>query len=94
MSGSAIEDIRATWGCRRVFSPGAAKLILIFRSRVKPKNQKYFAFAVRQISGLNLPVSPGKRGGSRSSRNARWDAVDVDVPTTNGTEAYGEVVWS
>ena len=77
----------------RVF-PGVAKLILIFRSRVKPKNQKYFAFVVGQISGLNLPVSPDKRGGSRSSRNARWDAVDVDVPTTNGTEAYGEVVWS
>jgi hypothetical protein len=70
------------------------KSILIFRSRVKPKNQKYSAFAVGQISGLNPPVSPDKRGGSRSSRNARWDAMDADVPTTNGIEAYGEVVWS
>ena len=33
------------------------------------------------------------RGGSRSSRYVRWDAVDADVLTTNGTEAYGEVVW-
>jgi hypothetical protein len=28
------------------------------------KNQKYFAFAVGQISDLILPVSPDKRGGS------------------------------
>ena len=26
--------------------------------------------------------------------NVRWDAVDVEVPTTNGAEAYGEDVWS
>jgi hypothetical protein len=26
--------------------------------------------------------------------NARWDAVDADVPITNGADAYGEVVWS
>jgi hypothetical protein len=26
-------------------------------------------------------VLPGKRGGSRSSRNARWDAVDADAMT-------------
>jgi hypothetical protein len=70
------------------------KSLRIFRNRVKPRNQKYFAFVAGQISDLNLPVSPDKRGGSRSSRNARWDAVDVDVPLTNGTEAYGEVVWS
>jgi hypothetical protein len=70
------------------------KSLRIFRNSVKPKNQKYSAFAVGQISDLILPVSPDKRGGSRSSRNARWDAVDVDVSLTNGTETYGEVVWS
>jgi len=26
--------------------------------------------------------------------SAGWDAVDAEVPLTNGTEAYGEVVWS
>jgi hypothetical protein len=26
--------------------------------------------------------------------NVRWDAVDADVPITNGADAYGEVVWS
>jgi hypothetical protein len=45
------------------------------------------------ISGKNIPllfsrksvhscaVLPGKRGGSRSSRNARWDAVDAEAMT-------------
>jgi hypothetical protein len=27
-------------------------------------------------------------------RDARWDAVDAEVPVTNGAEADGEVVWS
>ena len=35
-----------------------------------------------------------QRGGSRSSRNAGRDAVDADVPITNGADAYGETVWS
>jgi len=35
-----------------------------------------------------------KRGVSRSSRNAKRDAVDADVSTTNDTNADGEVVWS
>ena len=26
--------------------------------------------------------------------NVRWDAVDADVPITNGAGAYGEGVWS
>jgi hypothetical protein len=26
--------------------------------------------------------------------NVRWDAVDADVPITNGADAYGEGVWS
>jgi len=51
------------------------KSLLIFRNRVKPQHQKYSSFAVGQISDLNLPVSPDKRGGSRSSRTCggmRW----------------------
>jgi hypothetical protein len=34
------------------------------------------------------------RGVSRSSRTLVRDAVDADVPKTNGAEADGEVVWS
>ena len=40
------------------------------------------------------PVPTRQEGRSRSSRNAGRDAVDADVPLTNGTEADGEVVWS
>jgi hypothetical protein len=61
---------------------------------VQCARQKYSSCRVGQISDLNPPVSPDKRGGSRSSRNARWDAVDADAPLTNGTDADGEVVWS
>ncbi len=60
------------------------KSLLIFRNRVKPKNQKYFAFAVGQISGMNLPILSHQEGRSRSSRNAGQGAVDADAPLTNG----------
>jgi len=36
------------------------KSILIFRSHVKPENQKYFARHVGQISGITLRVSPAR----------------------------------
>jgi hypothetical protein len=34
------------------------KSFLIFRNRVKPGNQKYSAFVLRQIIGITPPVSP------------------------------------
>jgi hypothetical protein len=41
------------------------------------------------------PVSRGKRGGSRSSRTLRWDAVDAGFGDRRTPErADGEVVWS
>jgi hypothetical protein len=55
---------------------------------------------------INIPLNPsGKsalstrpfrptRGALAIVTNARRDAVDADVHLTNGTEAYGEVVWS
>ncbi|WMT72003.1 hypothetical protein [Bradyrhizobium sp. Ash2021] len=55
------------------------KSLRIFRNCVKPKNQKYSASAVGQISGMNPLVSPDKRGGSRVVTNARWDAVDAKL---------------
>jgi hypothetical protein len=43
----------------------------------QPLAQKYFAFGVGQITDLNPRVSRRMRGGSRSSRTLRWDAVDA-----------------
>jgi|HubBroStandDraft_6_1064221.scaffolds.fasta_scaffold1100996_1 hypothetical protein len=37
---------------------------------------------------------PSHRGALRNVINAGRDAVDADVPTTDGTEADGEDVWS
>jgi hypothetical protein len=34
------------------------KSLLIFRNRVKPKNQKYSTFVLTQISRITPPVSP------------------------------------
>ena len=56
---------------------------------------KIFRFPRRANQRYQLaPSRPDKRGGSRSSRNAGRDAVDADVPLTNGADAYGEDVWS
>ena len=38
---------------------------------VQPRLKKYSASVVGQITGLTTPVSPDKRGGSRSSRTLR-----------------------
>jgi hypothetical protein len=69
------------------------KSLLIFRNRVKPRNKKYFAFAVGQISGMNLPVSPDKRG-ARDRHERAVGCGGREGALTNGAGAYGEVVWS
>ena len=49
--------------------------------RVQSLAKKYSAFGVGQITGLNPRVSRRMRGGSRSSRTLRWDAVDAGAAT-------------
>ena len=61
---------------------------------VQSLREKFSAFPVGQITFTKSPVPSLKRGGSRSSRNARRDAVDAAAPLTNGAKADGEVVWS
>ena len=70
------------------------KSFLIFGICVKPQNQKYSASVVGQISSMNLPVSSLHEGRIAIVTDVGWDAVDADVPITNGADAYGEVVWS
>src|SRR5947207_3378363 len=48
------------------------RLMLIGYNCSSPSHPKQF---------IPLPVLPDKRGGSRSSRNARWDAVDAMAAT-------------
>src|SRR5258705_7569989 len=72
------------------------KSLLIFRNRVKPRNQKYSAFAVGQISARTSAVLPTEGrahvnergagcGGSGSVRRAI-------ASRTNDADAYGQVV--
>jgi hypothetical protein len=61
---------------------------------VQPRLQKYFLFTAdpNHFIYLRRPVSP--EGRLAIVTDAGRDAVDVDVPITNGAEADGEVVWS
>src|SRR6185503_3251190 len=50
------------------------KSLLIFRNRVKPRNQKYSAFVLTQITGITPLVSRQMRGvGHRHERAVRCD---------------------
>jgi hypothetical protein len=62
---------------------------------VQSSRVKIFRFTerVKQLYVRRCPV-PLKGALARSSRTLERDAVDADVPLTNGTEADGEVVWS
>ena len=65
-------QIRA-FGLRQINPTG--KSLLIFRNRVKPRNQKYSAFAVGQISARTSAVLPTE--GRAHVTNAERDAVDA-----------------
>src|SRR5258708_12417930 len=65
-------QIRAS-GLRQISPTG--KSLLIFRNRVKPRNQKYSAFAVGQISARTSAVLPTE--GRAHVTNAERDAVDA-----------------
>jgi hypothetical protein len=61
---------------------------------VQPLAQKYSASLLVQITFLFAAVPSHSEGRFAIVTNAGRDAVDADVPLTNGVDAYGEVVWS
>ena len=64
----------------------------ISNSAVQSHLQKYFRFRIAQITSTSAAVlSP--RGALAIVTNAGQDAMDADVPLTNGMNADGEVVW-
>jgi hypothetical protein len=62
------------FGLRQINPTG--KSLLIFRNRVKPRNQKYSCFRSTQISFISSPSRP-ERGALRNVINAGRDAVDA-----------------
>jgi hypothetical protein len=58
----------------------SGKSLLIFRNDVKPRNEKYSAFHVGQITGISSPVSRPQEGRIMIV-TTRWmrDAVDAFV---------------
>jgi hypothetical protein len=61
---------------------------------VEAHRKKYFGSASPQITGISITVSSHPKGRLAIVTNAGRDAVDVDVPITNGADADGEDVWS
>ncbi len=74
-----IQQICPTGKSPKTLSRHFNENILIFRSRK---------------SGIYVCRPAPQRGGSRSSRNAGWDAMDAGSAQDGRTGAYGEVVWS
>jgi hypothetical protein len=56
------------------------KSLLISRNRVKPKNQKYFAFAVRQIKTTSIAILSREEGRIAIVTDVGQGAVDAAVP--------------
>jgi hypothetical protein len=52
------------------------------------------ASPLTQIISISMVSRPTHKGRIMIVANAGRDAVDAEVPTTNGAEADGEVVWS
>jgi hypothetical protein len=80
--------------CRAEKGPDGQITWAIYRPSVQPSSKKYSDFQKPQISPYIRRLVPTR--GALRGRHGRWarDAVDVEVPLTNGTDADGEVVWS
>jgi hypothetical protein len=55
--------------------------------------EKYCASPLPQITSTSRAVSSHQEGRLAIVTNAGRDAMDADVLRTNGTDAYGEIVW-
>jgi hypothetical protein len=67
------------------------KSLLIFRNRVKPRNQKYFPSRLTQISNISPASYPTE--GRAHVTDAGRDAMDVgSARDERGLLAYGQVV--
>src|SRR5258707_7908082 len=85
------------FGLRQINPTG--KSLLIFRNRVKPRNQKYSAFAAGQISARTSAIPCPQEGRFAIVTDAgcgmRWTRqrqARANASRTNDAEAYGQVV--
>src|SRR6266550_4778926 len=81
-----------TFGLRQINPTG--KSLLIFRSHVKSRLQKYFCFLPTQISSLIRAVRSRQEG--RCARHQRGAGCGGrgSARDERGLLAYGEVVWA
>ena len=65
-----------------------------YRKSCQVPESKIFYFPRRANHRHELARLTRQEGRIMIVTNVRWDAVDADVPITNGAGAYGKVVWS
>jgi hypothetical protein len=65
-----------------------------YRKSCQAPESKIFRFRRRANQRHESARLTRQEGRIMIVTNVRWDAVDADVPITNGADAYGEVVWS
>jgi hypothetical protein len=92
-SGSVASRATTIWMRRVRQSNTTGKSLLIYVNRVKPQNKKYFAFPEARTVAYLLPSRPDKRG-ARDRHERGAGSGGRGSALTNGTDAYGEDVWS
>src|SRR5258706_16300641 len=66
------------------------KSLLIFRNRVKPRNQKYFASPLTQIRCISKPSRPDR--GAFRDRHGRWAGDAVDAAASGEQQRAGRMM--
>jgi hypothetical protein len=95
-AASLVKDTRPS-PCKQLCrkTTRRANHLRVFAQRSPAPPKKIFRLIRRANHGYDSRRLAPTRGALRG-RHGRWarDAVDVEVPLTNGADADGEVVWS
>jgi hypothetical protein len=88
----------ATHGLVAILRDARKSTLLRMRKKsdlpVQPLSQKYFHSLLTQLTCISSAIPSHTEGRLAIVTDAGRDAVDADVPITNGAKADGEVVWS
>ena len=77
----------------RQSNPTGKSLPITGKACQAPKS-KIFRFSRNANRAISTPIPSRSEGRIMIVTNVGRVAVDAEVPITNGTDAYGEVVWS
>ena len=75
------------------FLPGG-QITSDFQKLCQAPESKIFRFSPNPNHRYISPIPSRSEGRIMIAMTVGWDAVDAEVPITNGADAYGKVVWS